>query len=96
MVCTVLQFIELTYVRRYVVEDNLGYVGGFGDLVIARESLLASFPELTRAIAPVDPTKFYYDMAAACQKLAKGNKVVLLHYPKVACLILNCSNINTS
>jgi uncharacterized circularly permuted ATP-grasp superfamily protein len=29
----------------YVCEDNLGYVGGVGDLSIARKSLLNGFPE---------------------------------------------------
>merc|ERR1719409_1364477 len=35
----------------YVVEDNFGYVGGFGDLIESRKVLLKNFPELTPAIA---------------------------------------------
>eukprot|EP00930_Biecheleria_cincta_P002734 TRINITY_DN103728_c0_g1_i1.p1 TRINITY_DN103728_c0_g1~~TRINITY_DN103728_c0_g1_i1.p1 ORF type:complete len:752 (+),score=156.38 TRINITY_DN103728_c0_g1_i1:34-2289(+) len=71
----------------YVVEDNLGYVGGFGDLPLARQVILGEangskgFPELKNHIEN-DPTgKLYDDMAAHYkQQVAEGEKVVVLYY----------------
>merc|ERR1711988_405109 len=47
----------------YVCEDNLGYVGGMGDLLCARDTLLRGFPELRRAIDNSNPESFYRNIA---------------------------------
>merc|ERR1712137_845753 len=44
----------------YVCEDNIGYVGGMGDLQRARESLLNFFPEYKPVINHTHlPEQFY-------------------------------------
>jgi len=65
------------------VEDNLGYVGGFGDLIDARKILLKTFPEIKPAITEDQTFKFYDEMAAHYKsQVAEGEKVVLLFYQK--------------
>jgi len=67
----------------YVCEDNIGYVGGLGDLICARESLLRGFPEFAPHIGGVDPSLFYDQLARYYRSLVKpGEIVVLLHYPR--------------
>eukprot|EP00928_Gymnodinium_smaydae_P056145 TRINITY_DN39574_c0_g1_i1.p1 TRINITY_DN39574_c0_g1~~TRINITY_DN39574_c0_g1_i1.p1 ORF type:complete len:819 (+),score=167.51 TRINITY_DN39574_c0_g1_i1:85-2541(+) len=73
----------------YVVEDNLGYVGGFGDLALARQVLLGEangtngFPEL-KSFLREDKTEELYDQMAAHYKrqVAEGEQVVILYYPR--------------
>jgi len=65
-----------------VVEDNLGYVGGFGDLHIARESLLTHVPEYADVVQSPDPHRFYKNLM---DRYKKRNKIpesltVLLQY----------------
>ena len=69
----------------YVVEDNIGYVGGMGDLSVARRSLLNSFPEYGPCIDKGWPRPgSFYDALAADYHSAVGSDeaVVLLHYPR--------------
>jgi len=67
----------------FVLEDNLGYVGGFGDLMDARKILLDTFPELKPAIGPDLTACFYDEMAKHYQTQVKeGEKVVLLYYQR--------------
>ena len=67
----------------YVCEDNLGYVGGMGDLLCARDTLLRGFPELRRAIDNSNPESFYRNIADDYKsKLGPNEVVVILHYPK--------------
>ena len=53
----------------YVVEDNLGYVGGFGDLPLARQVLLGEangskgFPELKAHLEAANTERLYEEMA---------------------------------
>merc|ERR1712048_782103 len=53
----------------YVVEDNVGYVGGFGDLAIARQVLFGEvhgtkdFPELKPVIKGEFSEKLYDELA---------------------------------
>lgn len=68
----------------YCCEDNAGYCGGFGDLVIARKSLLAQFPEYGPEILQKEqpPMAFYKNLANHYRTFVKDEeKVVLLHYP---------------
>jgi len=65
----------------YVVEDNFGYVGGFGDLVESRRVLLKTFPELEPAIGEDKTANFYDEMAKHyLAQVAPGEKVVVLYY----------------
>jgi len=65
----------------YVVEDNFGYVGGFGDLIESRKVLLKTFPELQPAIGNDQTAVFYDEMAKHYQaQVAPGEKVVVLYY----------------
>eukprot|EP00011_Vannellida_sp_DIVA3-517-6-12_P007134 CAMPEP_0114625128 /NCGR_PEP_ID=MMETSP0168-20121206/11114_1 /TAXON_ID=95228 ORGANISM="Vannella sp., Strain DIVA3 517/6/12" /NCGR_SAMPLE_ID=MMETSP0168 /ASSEMBLY_ACC=CAM_ASM_000044 /LENGTH=707 /DNA_ID=CAMNT_0001836407 /DNA_START=22 /DNA_END=2143 /DNA_ORIENTATION=+ len=68
----------------YCCEDNAGYCGGFGDLVIARKSLLTQFPEYGPEIVQEaqNPMTFYRQLSKHYHSFVKkGEKVVLLHYP---------------
>eukprot|EP00439_Symbiodinium_sp_Y106_P047833 s3931_g6.t1 len=71
----------------YVVEDNLGYVGGFGDLPLARQVLLGEangskgFPELKPHLEPANAERLYEEMANHYKRqVAEGEKVVVLYY----------------
>lgn len=68
----------------YVVEDNLVYVGGFGDLLRSRKTLDSSFPELSHALAKDQrPDAFFAAMAHHYKsQLADGEVAVLLYYPR--------------
>lgn len=67
----------------FVLEDNLGYVGGFGDIEEARKILLRTFPELKPAIGPDKTSCFYDEMAKHYMTQVKeGEKVVLLYYQR--------------
>jgi len=69
----------------FVCEDNLGYVGGMGDLVVAQRSLLKAFPEYKPCIDAKagSPMKFYEDMVRDHRAAVRaGEKIVLLHYPR--------------
>ena len=66
----------------YVCEDNIGFVGGLGDLDCARQSLLKFFPELGPAIRGDTPKNFYQSISREYFSMVKSNeRVVLLHYP---------------
>ncbi|CAL1138443.1 unnamed protein product, partial [Cladocopium goreaui] len=71
----------------YVVEDNLGYVGGFGDLPLARSVLLGEasgskgFPEFKPFLELENAERLYEEMAAHYKRnVAEGEKVVVLYY----------------
>jgi len=65
-----------------VCEDNLGYVGGFGDLVCARNSLLSSFPEYSELLDGPNPVDFYKQLAEYYRSLVlPGQQIILLYYP---------------
>lgn len=73
----------------HVVEDNLGYVGGFGDLELARKVLLGKtkaakgFPELKTALGKDQTEKFYDELAAHyLRHVSDGERVALLYYPR--------------
>jgi len=67
----------------WVLEDNLGYVGGFGDLIDARSILTKTFPELKPALGPDQTPCFYDEMAKHyLAQVKEGEKVVLLYYQR--------------
>jgi len=67
----------------FVVEDNFGYVGGFGDLIESRRVLLKTFPELEPAIGEDKTSCFYDEMAKHyLSQVAPGEKVVVLYYQR--------------
>lgn len=67
----------------FVLEDNLGYVGGFGDLIDARRILTSTFPELKPALGPDQTSCFYDEMAKHyLAQVKEGEKVVLLYYQR--------------
>ena len=68
-----------------VVEDNTGYVGGIGDLIKARESILKQIPDYAPGIKPGhDPEQFYEEMVGRYYQIAKeyGGSPVLFSYKK--------------
>lgn len=66
----------------YVCEDNIGFVGGLGDLYCARQSLLTSFPELAPAVHGDTPKNFYQSICSDYRSMVKANeRIVLVHYP---------------
>ncbi|HRK07217.1 MAG TPA: circularly permuted type 2 ATP-grasp protein [Pseudobdellovibrionaceae bacterium] len=71
-----------------VVEDNTGFLGGFGDLRIALESLERHVPEynerLGRRVAERDPMEFYRQLAQRYTARAQGGRVVMLQIPPYA------------
>lgn len=71
-----------------VVEDNTGFLGGFGDLRMALESLERHVPEynerLGRRVAERDPMEFYRQLAQRYTARAQGGRVVMLQIPPYA------------
>lgn len=66
----------------YVCEDNIGYVGGMGDIVIAKDTLLSHFPKYKQFIDSSSPKLLYQQMAESYRKMIpQGYEIVLLHYP---------------
>jgi len=66
----------------YVCEDNIGFVGGLGDLDCARNSLTRAFPELGQAIRGDTPKNFYQSISNEYRSMIKANeRIVLVHYP---------------
>jgi uncharacterized circularly permuted ATP-grasp superfamily protein len=66
----------------FVVEDNPGYIGGMGDLIMARKSLMKNVPGYKGVIDSPKPKKFYDKLAHEYKKRAKAfNGVpVLIQY----------------
>jgi uncharacterized circularly permuted ATP-grasp superfamily protein len=71
-----------------VVEDNTGFLGGFGDLRMALESLERHVPEYNervgRRVAERDPMEFYRQLAQRYTARAQGGRVVMLQIPPYA------------
>ncbi len=62
-----------------IIEDNPVFVGGFGDLPIARESLLRQIPEYQKAIQSTgDPTEFYRALVAQWRALANPRDGIMV------------------
>lgn len=62
-----------------VVEDNLGYIGGMGDLIRARESLMKNIPQYKEALKGLNnPALFYEEMLNRYTKIANEKKGIPL------------------
>lgn len=64
----------------YVLEDNTGYVGGFGDLNLANDLILDLHPSLNKKMRLNDPSDFYKKLAQEFHRraAAKGGHPVML------------------
>ncbi len=68
----------------YVIEDNPGFVGGVGDLKVARKALLELQPKYREVLKPrSDPDRFYSELVRSYRERAvpHGGKVVLYMVP---------------
>jgi uncharacterized circularly permuted ATP-grasp superfamily protein len=68
-----------------VIEDNVGYVGGLGDLVLAQKIMLEAYPELKKVYKIPAAIDFYKDLVKSYKKRARefgSEKVILLSMPK--------------
>lgn len=63
----------------YILEDNTGYVGGFGDLVLAHELIQDLHPNLSQQMRLNNPLNFYQSFARSMRQraLEKGGVAVL-------------------
>ncbi|PIP93156.1 MAG: hypothetical protein COW00_04065 [Bdellovibrio sp. CG12_big_fil_rev_8_21_14_0_65_39_13] len=68
--------------RFYVVEDNPGFIGGVGDLIQARKSLMDRMPDVQRITDSPDPKNFYDKMIASYKESARkfGGIPVVIQY----------------
>ncbi len=66
-----------------VVEDNIDYVGGRGDLIRAREIIDRHIPQYQEVLNSPDPKLYYDNLAARFKKEAKANQgiAIILSYP---------------
>ncbi|MCB0350714.1 MAG: circularly permuted type 2 ATP-grasp protein [Bdellovibrionales bacterium] len=66
-----------------VIEDNPGFVGGIGDLVLAQKFYLKNFPHLSENFSYRDAEKFYDELARLYKKraAAHGGDVVMYMTP---------------
>jgi uncharacterized circularly permuted ATP-grasp superfamily protein len=62
----------------YALEDNIGFVGGFGDIVLAQEISEQLYPEIAAQYKYIKATSFYDQLFARYREQAKqfGGKVV--------------------
>lgn len=69
-----------------VIEDNLGFIGGTGDLNLAQHLMFDAYPELPEKFAPRSSADFYQQLAASYQERARsyGGKAVLYMIPTYA------------
>ncbi len=66
-----------------IVEDNTDFIGGIGDLELAKESLQKNIPGYQKYINSPDPKKYYDELAESYFKRAKkyGGIPVMVIYP---------------
>ncbi len=63
-----------------IVEDNIRYVGGIGDLIISYELILERHPQLRQSLSLMDPSQFYAQLVKVYRREArlKGGKAIAL------------------
>lgn len=67
-----------------VIEDNPGYIGGIGDLKLAQELTLQTYPELLGALRVRNSEAFYAEVAKRFKSRAAkfgSNKVIMMMFP---------------
>lgn len=69
-----------------VIEDNLGFIGGTGDLNLAQNLLFKAYPELPEKFQPRRSDNFYERLAESYKLRAKayGGKTILYMIPTYA------------
>lgn len=70
-----------------VIEDNAGFIGGPGDLALARKLLFQLAPELESRLRPVDDPKAYYKALvehARAHAVPAGGEVIMVTDPNSA------------
>lgn len=67
----------------YVIEDNVGFLGGFGDLKLAYDLAVKEHPQLREEWEVQNPRRFYEQLARSWQEEAMkfGGKAVYLQFP---------------
>ena len=67
----------------YALEDNLGFVGGFGDIVLAQEISEKLYPEIAKQYDYVKAIDFYHQLLARYRQQASqfGGKLVFYSDP---------------
>lgn len=55
-----------------VIEDNLGFIGGTGDLTLAQKLIFESYPELPQQFNPRPAKEFYEKLAQSYSQKAKA------------------------
>ena len=63
-----------------IIEDNLGFVGGVGDLLIAHELALERYPDLAKKTDYADPMDFYQQLASRFKAEAQAKGGVPIMY----------------
>ncbi len=53
-----------------VIEDNMGYIGGIGDLLLAQKFMLKAYPEMEETIEPRSAQEFYENIARSFHERA--------------------------
>ena len=69
-----------------IVEDNPGYIGGLGDLRMARESILNSVPKYGDVLESESPEEFYRKVIERYRARANppNGKIVLIEYDRAS------------
>ncbi len=67
-----------------VLEDNLGFIGGMGDLKLASESLLERVPEYKSVLKKPNSAQFYKNLIARYRERMDNpeDAIVLVNYPE--------------
>ncbi len=67
----------------YVCEDNIGYLGGIGDLCLANQLLLDHFPEYLPYLHKSNPMILYKQISQLCHQFVEPHEILLyLKYPR--------------
>lgn len=69
-----------------VIEDNMGFIGGVGDLKLAQDITLKTYPEIKEHLAPRPAQDFYVKLAHSYKERAKqyGGKAIVYMIPTYA------------
>lgn len=54
-----------------VIEDNMGFIGGIGDMLLAQKFMLKAYPEMEETIEPRSAQDFYEDVARSFHERAR-------------------------
>jgi uncharacterized circularly permuted ATP-grasp superfamily protein len=67
----------------YVCEDNIGFVGGIGDIVLSHQILQDEFPEYKPFLKKIPGGNFYKEMIDSYRRMIRSEEqIVFLYYPR--------------